>query len=228
MRLGVLVSGSGSNLQAIVDRVQAGHLPGVSIALVLANAPGAYGLVRATKAGVATACVDHREFSSRQDFDAELVRRLVDAGVDTVALAGFMRILTPVFLEAFAGRVLNIHPAILPAFPGVHAQGQQADYGVRLAGCTVHFVDEHMDHGPIIIQAAVPATPQDTPQSLGERILALEHRIYPQALAWLASGRITVRGRQVEVAGADYAGGGRYWTVPTLEPPFDADWAAAS
>jgi phosphoribosylglycinamide formyltransferase-1 len=172
--------------------------------------------------------VDHRGFSSRQAFDAELVRRLVDAGVDTVALAGFMRILTPVFLEAFAGRVLNIHPAILPAFPGVHAQGQQADYGVRLAGCTVHFVDEHMDHGPIIIQAAVPATPQDTPQRLGERILALEHRIYPQALAWLASGRITVRGRQVEVAGADYAGGGRYWTVPTLEPPFDVDWAAAS
>jgi len=228
VRLGVLVSGSGSNLQAILDRVQAGHVPGTTVALVLANDPAAYGLTRARNAGVPTACVDHRGFSSRQDFDAELVRRLVDAGVDTVALAGFMRILTPVFLEAFAGRVLNIHPAILPAFPGVHAQGQQADYGVRLAGCTVHFVDEHMDHGPIIIQAAVPATPQDTPQRLGERILALEHRIYPQALAWLASGRITVRGRQVEVAGADYAGGGRYWTVPTLEPPFDVDWAAAS
>mgnify|MGYP005865355779 CR=1 FL=1 len=128
----------------------------------------------------------------------------------------------------FPGRVLNIHPAILPAFPGVHAQGQQAEYGVRLAGCTVHFVDEHMDYGPIIIQAAVPATAQDTAKTLGERILALEHRIYPQALAWLASGRITVRGRQVEVGGGRYVVGGQYWTSPALESPFDEELAAAS
>ena len=228
MKLGVLVSGSGSNLQAMMDRVQAGHLPGITLALVVANDPAAYALVRAKNAGVATACVDHREFSSREAFDAALVRRLQDAGVDTVALAGFMRILTPVFLDAFPGRVLNIHPALLPAFPGVHAQGQQAEYGVRLAGCTVHFVDERMDHGPIIIQAAVPSMPGDTAQSLGARILALEHRIYPQALAWLAAGRIVVRGRQVEVVGGAYSVGGQYWTAPALEPPFDEDLAPVS
>ncbi len=224
MRLGVLISGSGSNLQAMLDRVAAGHLPGVEIALVLANTPEAYGLKRAHHAGVAAVCVDHRHFASRAAFDQALVERLLDAGVDTVALAGFMRLLTPVVLEAFPGRVLNIHPAILPAFPGIHAQAQQAAYGVRLAGCTVHFVDEHMDHGPIIIQAAVPAMPQDTEASLGARILALEHRIYPQALAWLAAGRIIVHGRQVEVVGARYTGEGPLWTVPALEPPFISEY----
>lgn len=221
MRLGVLVSGSGSNLQAMIDRAAAGHLPGVELALVLANTPEAQGLARARRAGIPAVCVDHREFPSREAFDRALVERLRQAGVDTVALAGFMRLLTPVFLDAFPGRVLNIHPAILPAFPGVHAQAQQADYGVRLAGCTVHLVDEHMDHGPIVIQAAVPALPQDTASSLGARILALEHRIYPQALAWMAAGRIQVRGRQVEVAGAKYLHQGPAWTVPALEPPFD-------
>ena len=151
--LGVLVSGSGSNLQAIIDRVREGSLD-ADIRLVIANKPDAQGLERARQAGIPTACVRHADFPVREDFDRELVRLLQAAEVEFVALAGFMRILTAEFLAPFAGRVVNIHPSLLPACAGLSAQGQQADHGVRLAGCTVHFVDEQMDHGPIIIQAA--------------------------------------------------------------------------
>ena len=138
-----------------------------------------------------------------------------------MALAGFMRILTPAFLTPFAGRVVNIHPALLPACPGLRAQGQQAGHGVRLAGCTVHFVDEEMDHGPIIIQAAVPAYADDDEAVLGARILEMEHRIYPQALHWIAQGRVKITGRQVVVRDAS-AAMGRLWTNPPLESPFDS------
>ncbi len=220
MRLGVLVSGSGSNLQAMLDRVASGSLA-AEIALVVSNKPDALGLERARTAGIPTACVRHADFPERETFDRELVRVLLDAGVEWVALAGFMRILTPAFLTPFAGRVVNIHPALLPACPGIHAQAQQADHGVRLAGCTVHFVDEEMDHGPIIIQAAVPAFAGDDEATLSARILDLEHRIYPQALQWIAQGRVRLSGRQVIVDGAGRDFSGPFWTNPPLEPPFD-------
>lgn len=218
--LGVLVSGSGSNLQAILDRVADGSLD-ADIRIVIANKPDAQGLERARKAGIATACVRHDEFPERETFDGELVLLLREAGVELVALAGFMRILTPAFLTPFAGRVVNIHPALLPACPGLRAQGQQADHGVRLAGCTVHFVDEQMDHGPIIIQAAVPAYPDDDEATLGARILEMEHRIYPQALHWIAQGRVRVEGRQVVVRDASRTTGA-LWANPPLEAPFDS------
>lgn len=218
--LGVLVSGSGSNLKAIMDRVDDGSLD-ADIRVVIANNPDALGLERAREAGLSTACVRHADFPARQDFDRELVRLLLAAQVELVALAGFMRILTPAFLTPFAGRVVNIHPALLPACPGLRAQGQQADHGVRLAGCTVHFVDEEMDHGPIIIQAAVPAFADDDEASLGRRILEMEHRIYPQALQWIAQDRVQVVGRQVVVRGASRTMGA-LWANPPLERPFDS------
>lgn len=218
--LGVLVSGSGSNLQAIIDRVGDGSLD-ADIRIVIANKPDAFGLERARKAGLPTTCVLQADFPAREDFDRELVRQLRAAEVEFVALAGFMRILTPAFLTPFAGRVVNIHPALLPACPGLRAQGQQAGHGVRLAGCTVHFVDEEMDHGPIIIQAAVPAYADDDEAVLGARILEMEHRIYPQALQWIAQDRVQVAGRQVVVRGAS-RNMGALWVNPPLETPFDA------
>lgn len=218
--LGVLISGSGSNLQAMIDRIALGALD-AKITVVIANKSGALGLERAKKAGIPTHCVEHQVFPKRADFDAQLVRLLHDAGAQWVALAGFMRILTPVFLTPFAGRVLNIHPALLPACPGIEAQAQQVDYGVRLAGCTVHFVDEKMDHGPIVIQAAVPAYADDDSASLGTRILELEHRIYPQALQWIAQGRVRLNGRQVLIQDAAKTSTSRWWTNPPLEAPFD-------
>ncbi len=218
--LGVLVSGSGSNLQAIMDRVGDGSLD-AEIRIVIANKPDALALERARQAGVPTACVLHADFPAREDFDRELVRLLRAAKVEVVALAGFMRILTPAFLTPFAGRVVNIHPALLPACPGLSAQKQQALHGVRLAGCTVHFVDEEMDHGPIIIQAAVPAYADDDEATLGARILEMEHRIYPQALQWIAQERVRVAGRQVVVRGASRTMGA-LWANPPLEPPFDS------
>lgn len=199
--LAVLVSGSGSNLQSIIDRVESGALD-ARIRLVLSNKPGAYGLERAKKHGIPVACLEHSAFPVREAFDAEMVRIIRAHGATSVAMAGFMRMVTPVFLGAFPGHVVNIHPALLPAFPGVHGQRDAADYGVRFSGCTVHFVDEKMDHGPVIIQAVVPAYPEDDGDTLGRRILGLEHRIYPQALQWLAQGRLSLRGRKVVVAPA--------------------------
>ena len=178
MKLAVLVSGSGSNLQAIIDRIEQGHLA-ARIVLVMSNNKDAYGLERARKHGLPCAVVEHGAFADRESFEREMTSRIHASGAELVVLAGFMRILSPVFIGAFSGRIVNIHPALLPSFPGLHAQRQQAEYGVRLGGCTVHFVDEKMDHGPILIQAAVPALPDDDEGMLGARILELEHRIYP-------------------------------------------------
>lgn len=197
----VLLSGSGSNFQAMLDR-QAQGLLDVEFRLVLANNPGAFGLERARQAGIPALALDHRAFPSREAFDAAMVQALKDHGAEAVALAGFMRLLTPVFLDAFPGRVLNIHPALLPSFPGAHGQRDAAAFGVRLAGCTVHLVDELMDHGPVIIQAAIPVPPGLDEQELARRILRWEHRVYPQALQWLARGRLRVDGRQAVVEGA--------------------------
>lgn len=199
LKLAILASGSGSNAQAILDAVTCGRLD-AEICLVLTNCPGAGVLERATAAGVPAVCVDHRKFVSREAFDTAVVNVLRTHQVDTLALAGFMRMVTPVLLNAFPGRVLNIHPALLPSFPGTHGAADAHGYGVKLAGCTVHFVDAIMDHGPVIIQAVVPVYDADSPTDLQQRILAFEHRIYPQALQWLSEGRLQLQGRKVRLS----------------------------
>jgi phosphoribosylglycinamide formyltransferase 1 len=198
LSIGVLISGSGSNLQSLIDRMEAGILD-VTVEMVISNNPQAKGLERAARHGIASRVLPHQQYSRRRDYDLALIRILKDAGVQAVILAGFMRVVGPDLLAAFPWRVLNIHPALLPAFPGLHAQDKAAVHGVRLAGCTVHFVDEQVDHGPIIIQAAVPALPEDDGAALGRRILEMEHRIYPQAVQWLAEDRLERHGRQVVV-----------------------------
>jgi phosphoribosylglycinamide formyltransferase-1 len=187
----VLVSGSGSNLQAILDAIRKGRL-NASVRLVLSNKPKVFALERAERAGVPTAVVRHKDFESREAFDRALVQALREAGVEWVVLAGFMRLLTPAFLEAFPYRVLNIHPALLPAFPGVDAQQQAIDYGVRISGCTVHFVDAGTDTGPILAQSVVDVRDDDTRDSLAARIIAREHQLFPQVLQWIADGRVHV------------------------------------
>ncbi|MFO7812689.1 MAG: phosphoribosylglycinamide formyltransferase [Pelovirga sp.] len=195
-RIAVLASGGGTNLQSIIDQQQCGQLS-VDIALVISNNPGAGALDRAQQAGINTLCINHRKHSTREDFDQALVNALQQADVDLVVLAGFMRIITPVMLKAFAQRIINIHPALLPAFPGLDGQQQAIDYGARFSGCTVHFVDAGVDTGPIIVQAVVPILPEDSAVTLAQRILEQEHRIYPQAIQWLAEGRVKIEGRKV-------------------------------
>jgi phosphoribosylglycinamide formyltransferase-1 len=208
MRLGVLASGGGTNLQAIIDRCRESSFP-AEIAVVIANNPGAGALERARQAGIPARCINHRDFASREEFDAALVEALREAGIELVVLAGFMRIITKVLLDAFPLRIINIHPALLPAFPGLHVQQQAIDYGARFSGCTVHFVDGGVDTGPIIIQAVVPVLPGDTADTLAARILIQEHQIYPRAIQLLAEGRVQVTGRTV-----------------AIEPPATADAAA--
>ncbi len=199
LKIAVLASGSGSNLQAIIDEIKSGFLP-VELALVLSDKPQAYALQRAEAAGVPTKVLLPADFASREDYDAELVRLLKASGAEAVALAGYMRLVTPVFLQAFPHRVLNIHPALLPSFPGLHGQRQAFASGVKVAGCTVHFVDEGMDSGPIILQAPVPVLEDDDADSLAARILEQEHIIYPLALRLLAEGKLHIEGRRVRIA----------------------------
>jgi phosphoribosylglycinamide formyltransferase-1 len=189
--LGVLISGRGSNLQVILDAVADERLD-AKVRLVLTNRAKAAGLERATKAGVPTAVLSHRDFADRESFDAALVERLKQAGVDWVVLAGFMRIVTPVFLDAFPNRVINIHPSLLPCFPGVDAQAQALAYGVRVSGCTVHLVNEGVDAGPILAQAVVPVRHDDTRDELAMRILEQEHRLLVQTLQAIAEGGLEV------------------------------------
>lgn len=196
--IGVLISGSGTNLQAIINAIAAGELP-AEIRVVVSNRAEAYGLSRAEQHGLPTAILSHTGFPSRAAFDTALLEVLRDRGVDLVVLAGFMRLLSPVFIRTFPQRIMNIHPGLLPAFPGLHAQRQALECGVRIAGATVHFVDEEMDHGPIITQAAVPVYPDDTEGTLSARILAQEHRIYPYAIRLFAEGRLEVCGHSVIV-----------------------------
>ncbi len=198
-RVAVLISGSGSNLQALIDAASASDYP-AEIAYVLSNKPDAYGLVRAAQAGIPTEVVEHGAFATREAFDAAMQARLEAANVDYVCLAGFMRLLTPSFTEAWAGRMLNIHPSLLPAFPGLHTHRRALEAGVRLSGCTVHFVTPELDAGPILMQAAVPVRGDDTPESLQQRVHATEHRIYPAALALLASGQARLEAGRVVLA----------------------------
>jgi phosphoribosylglycinamide formyltransferase-1 len=198
-KLGVLISGRGSNLQALVDAQERGVLGG-EIAVVISNVETAAGLERARKAGIATVVRDHRG-CKREDYDAEVVSILRDHGVELVCLAGFMRLLSPVFVRAFPERILNIHPALLPAFPGLDAQKQALEHGVKVSGATVHLVDEGLDSGAIVAQEAVPVRSDDTTESLAARILEAEHRLYPQAVRLLLEGRCRVEGRRVLVEG---------------------------
>ena len=201
LRIGVLASGSGTNLQAIIDRCQDGSLA-AEIAVVITNNPDAGALDRAGKAGIPTLCINHRDYSERTDFDHAVVKALLEKKVDLVVLAGFMRIITQTFIDAFPNRVINIHPALLPAFPGLHVQQQAIDYGARFSGCTVHFVDGGVDTGPIIMQAVVPVLPDDTAETLAARILEQEHKIYPRVIELIAQGRVHVSGRQVSIDSA--------------------------
>jgi phosphoribosylglycinamide formyltransferase-1 len=195
MKIGVLVSGSGTNLQSIIDFCESDEM--VDVAVVISNMADAYALKRAEAKGIPTRIVSHKDFPDRAGFDRELIRILNDFGVELVALAGFMRILTGEFLKAFPGRVMNIHPALLPSFPGLEVRQAAIDYGVRFSGCTVHFVDEGVDTGPIIIQAVVPVFPDDTEEELKHRILKQEHRIYPHAIKLFAQGMLRIEGRKV-------------------------------
>jgi phosphoribosylglycinamide formyltransferase-1 len=197
--IGVLISGSGTNLQSIIDAIEAKTVAG-HIACVISNRADAYGLERARKHCIPAIVISHKEHPTREDYDRTLVETLQQHGVELVVLAGFMRIITPVFLEAFPQRVLNIHPALLPAFPGIHAQKQALEYGTRFSGCTVHFVDNGTDTGPIVLQAVVPVLPHDTEDSLSARIRVEEHRLYPEAVRLFCQGRLRVEGRHVLIA----------------------------
>ncbi|QVW33714.1 phosphoribosylglycinamide formyltransferase [Geobacter sulfurreducens] len=198
LAVGVLVSGNGSNLQAIIDRIEDGSLP-ARIVCVISNKADAFGLERARKHGVPAIHIDHSAHGGRESYDAALVETLRSHGVQLVVLAGFMRIVTPVLLDAFPNAVMNIHPALLPAFPGLHAQAQALRYGVKFSGCTVHFVDEGTDTGPIIIQAAVPVMDDDDEASLSARIQREEHRAYPEAIRLFAAKRLRIEGRKVSI-----------------------------
>jgi len=198
VHLGVLVSGGGTNLQSIIDSIEAGRLD-AKIQVVISNIPGVRSLERAEKHGIPTVVVNHERAHTREDFDREIVAVLKEHRVDLVIMAGFMRILTPVLLRAFPMKIMNIHPALLPSFQGLHVQQKAFDYGVKFSGCTVHFADEGVDTGPIIIQAVVPVYDDDTAEKLQQRILKEEHRIYPQAIQLYAEGRIEVTGRKVRI-----------------------------
>ncbi len=224
LKLAILASGNGTNAQAIHGAIRRGAL-NADIRLVMSNRPDAGVLKRATGWDVPSLCLDHKDhtlFPDREAYDRTLIAALREAGADTIVLAGYMRLLTPAFLAAFPDRVLNIHPAILPAFKGAHGTEEALDWGVKLTGCTVHFVSEEMDCGPVIIQACVPVLQDDTLPDMQNRIHALEHRIYPQALQWLAEERLALRGRVVRLAP-----GGRAMPQPEsclVWPPLEQDF----
>ena len=193
--LGVLVSGRGSNLQAILDAIAAGALD-ARVRVVISNQPDAAALERAASAGVPTRCIPHRDYPSREAFDEALVAALREAQVEWVVLAGFMRVLTGTFVRAFPHRIINIHPALLPAFPGTHAHRQALDYGVKVSGCTVHLIDEGVDTGPIIAQRAVPVLDDDDEERLAARVLVEEHALLVEVLRDVAAGKVRIVGSE--------------------------------
>ncbi|HXX56410.1 MAG TPA: phosphoribosylglycinamide formyltransferase [Thermodesulfovibrionales bacterium] len=202
LALGVLASGRGSNFQAIIDEIEAGSLNAVIKVLIVDN-PDSFAIERARKHSIEFLHIDPKQFNAREAFFTRIVDEFRAKGVELVILAGFMRIVKRPLLEAFPSRIMNIHPALLPSFRGLHGQKQAVDAGVRISGCTVHFVDEGMDTGPTIIQAAVPVSPDDTEERLSERILRMEHKIFPEAIRLYSEGRLSVEGRVVKIK--DYA-----------------------
>jgi phosphoribosylglycinamide formyltransferase 1 len=195
-RIGVLLSGRGSNFEALAESVAAGRIPNAEIAIVISNREGAPGIDRAKARGIDTRVIPSKGLE-REAYDRQVVAALREKQVDLICLAGFMRLLSPYFIAAFPNRILNIHPALLPAFPGLESQHQALEYGVKFSGCTVHFVDEHLDAGPIVVQAVVPVLDSDTPESLSGRILKEEHRIYTEAVRIVLEGRFRIEGRRV-------------------------------
>lgn len=196
--LGVLASGRGSNLQAILDAIHAGSIA-AEIAVVISDNPNANVLKRLAETGIPAIAIDRKQFATRAEFEAAIANQLNLHHVELVVLAGFMRILSPDFISLFSGYIMNIHPALLPSFPGLNAQEQALNYGVKVSGCTIHFVDEGMDTGPIILQEAVPVLDGDTPETLADRILQIEHKLYPKAVALYCEGRLRVEGRRVRI-----------------------------
>lgn len=207
LKIAVLISGRGSNLQALIDSFgpAVANSP-IEIVLVLSNRPDAFGLTRAARAGIATTTVDHKEFADRASFDAAMDKEIRAHGAELVVLAGFLRLLTDGFIAGWHDRMVNIHPALLPAFKGLKTHARALEAGVRFHGCTVHFVRPEMDTGPIIAQAAVPVRPEDDENSLGGRVLAAEHRLFPLALRLIAEGKVTVEGERAIIHDAAFAG----------------------
>lgn len=199
IRIGVLVSGRGSNLQAIIDNIEKGSLS-AGIAAVISDQADAYALERARKHNIEAVHVDPKTHGTREAYDAALVVELKKRNVELVCLAGFMRVVMPVLIKAFPNRIMNIHPSLLPSFPGLHVQKKALNYGAKFSGCTVHFVDEGVDTGPIIIQAVVPVLDNDTEDALSARILKQEHRIFSRAIQLFAEGRLSIEGRRVMVS----------------------------
>ena len=196
-RLAILISGRGSNMVAIARAVKRGKTPNAEIAVVLSNKPDAPGLKKAQQMGLETLCISHKDFPTREDFDRRIVEELRKRRVDLVCLAGFMRILSPYFVSQYRNRIMNIHPALLPSFPGMQAQKDALEHGVKYTGCTVHFVSEDVDAGPIIIQKVVPVRDDDDAETLADRILKQEHKIYAEAIRLFTEDRLEVRGRRV-------------------------------
>lgn len=197
-RIAVFLSGRGSNFRAIHDAILEGKI-NAAIALVFSNREEAPGLTIARQRGLETFVLNPKLFPNKEEFDREIMKELLKREVDLICLAGYMRILTPVLCQAFRHRIMNIHPALLPSFPGLHAQKQALDWGVRYSGATVHFVSEEVDMGPIILQAVVPVLQDDTEENLAERILREEHRIYPEAVRLFFEGKLEIRGRRVYI-----------------------------
>lgn len=200
LKLGVLASGRGSNFQAIIDAIEDKRLD-AAIRVLIVDDPDAYAVERAKKHAIEFLYINPKEFKTRDDFFLKIAGELKGRDVELVILAGFMRIVRKPLIDAYRNRIMNIHPALLPSFPGLHGQKQAVDYGVRISGCTVHFVDDGMDTGPIIIQAAVPVSPDDTEDTLSERILGLEHKIFPEAIRLYSEGMLKVEGRVVKIEG---------------------------
>jgi phosphoribosylglycinamide formyltransferase 1 len=198
LKLGVLISGRGSNLQAIIDACEAGKVP-AGVAVVISNNPEAGGLERAKKHNIPAIVVEPKGFKDKNIYELEIVKELKKHNVELVCLAGYMRIVGQVLLEHFPHKIINIHPSLLPSFPGLHAQRQALDHGVTVTGCTVHFVDEGCDTGPIIVQSAVPVKENDTEETLSERILQQEHHIYPLAIEFVAKDKLLIDGRRVKL-----------------------------
>ena len=215
-KLGVLISGAGSNLQAIIDSILRGDLK-AEIRIVISNRADAQGLERARRHGIETAVIEHRKFPTREDFDGAVLAALKTRGVELVALAGFMRLFSAVMLDAYPGRIMNIHNSLLPSFPGIHGPRDAIEYGVKIAGASVFFVTAGIDVGPIIVQAAVPVLPGDDEARLAARILQQEHRIFPHAIRLYQEGRLEIRGRNVVIKGDP----GLPSAPPLVNPPSD-------
>jgi len=217
LRIGVLASGGGTNLQSIIDASNAGHID-ARIVRVICNNPNAGALQRAERAHIPNCCINHRNFDTRAAFDAAVIAQLQQDKVELVLLAGFMRIVGADFVNAFPHRIMNIHPALLPAFPGLNVQKKALEYGARFAGCTVHFIDDGVDTGPIIAQAVVPVFDDDTEESLSARILEQEHLLYPHAIQLFAAGALKVEGRRVRIDPA-YTRAHEFQSSALINPP---------